>query len=52
MGRDLVDIRETGNSQICRFVQPREGKGRVHRAEIRIWLGLCDFTVLGEKRPL
>lgn len=45
----LVDMQEIGNSQICRFVQSREGKGRVHRADVRIWLGLRDFTVLGEK---
>lgn len=42
-------MQEIGNSQICGFVQSREGKGRVHRADIRVWLGLCDFTVLGKR---
>lgn len=44
-----IGMQEIENSQTCRCVQSREDKGRMYRAEIRIWLGLCGFTVLREK---
>lgn len=45
-------MQEVESSQIYKYVQLREDKGRVPRAEIRIWLGQCGFTVLRKKEAV